>query len=255
MDISKNQIKFVRSLHQSKFRQNYKKFIGEGHKVVIELIKSKKFAIDSIYCSDKWFQDNHDIIKNFQNRIFIIDDEKMDQITTLKNSSSVLAVFDQSTGSLDDLGGTDGHFFYLDNIQDPGNVGTIIRIGDWFGFSGIIASEGTADFFHPKVVHASMGSIARPSLIYAQPDVMSNFKSNFDYYALDMNGVDYNQVEFKKKSIFILGNEGHGLSIEAKKLVDYKNVISIPGSDNKIAESLNVAMTASILASKTIKSK
>ncbi len=251
MNITNNQIKFIRSLHQSKFRQIYKKFIAEGHKVAIELIKSNKFQVYGIFCTQMWYDEHIQILKPIADLVFITDNERMEQITTLKNATPVLVVLYQTENNFRSIPLHPGHYFYLDKIQDPGNVGTIIRIADWFGFAGVIAGEGTADFFHPKVVQSSMASIAGIALINATVDQLKTYLPMYIFYALDMNGKNHNTISFNQKSIFILGNEGHGLSDEIKSMLTSENYLAIEGNNGSIAESLNVSIAAGIIANKT----
>jgi TrmH family RNA methyltransferase len=172
----------------------------------------------------------------------------MTQISSLKNPTNVLIVVKQNLIELSSIAGSDGNYFYLDNIQDPGNVGTIIRLADWFGFKGVIASTSTADFFNPKVVQATMGSIVGPALIEAPISHLSSYLPLYQIYGMEMTGVALSEADFSNRNIIILGNEGHGLSHEAKSLIKEKNYLTIPGFDCKIAESLNVSVAAGILA-------
>jgi RNA methyltransferase, TrmH family len=248
MDITKHQLKHIKSLHQTKFRQIYKNFIGEGHKLCIELLNQSKFELESVLFTPEWADNHPHLISRYKDISYIISNEQMAQISALKTPTEVLIVAKQSLNSLDGLTINTGNYFFLDSIQDPGNVGTIIRLADWFGFSGVIASPETADFFNPKVVQATMGSIAGPMLIESSAHLLENFKGIYDFYAMDMEGKNLDLVKFGDKNIFILGNEGKGISLESKSLLKYENYLSIPGNKTKIAESLNVGIAAGILA-------
>lgn len=248
MDITKNQLKHIKSLHQTKFRQIYKNFIGEGHKLCIELLKQSKFELEYILTTPQWTRNHGHLPPSLKDITFLISNEQMAHISTLKTPTEVLIVAKQSLNSLDEIAIRQGNYFYLDHIQDPGNVGTIIRLADWFGFSGVIASPDSADFFNHKVVQSSMGSIAGPMLIESSFDKLENYKGIYDFYAMDMEGNTINNVQFGKNNIFILGNEGKGISPTVKSILKDHNYISIPGSPHRLAESLNVSTAAGILA-------
>jgi RNA methyltransferase, TrmH family len=252
MEITKNQLKEIKSLQQSKFRQIYKNFVAEGHKVATELLRSQRFEIVTVLATQKWIEEFDYMVNKHSEYLYQVTNEQMAQVSSLKNPTDVLIVAKQKLIDLMTIIEKGGNYFFLDEVQDPGNVGTIIRIADWFGFSGVIASENTADFFQSKVVQATMGSIAGPHLIKTPTENLSSYKGNFSFYAMDMSGVPLERKTFNRNNIFIMGNEGHGISNQAKSLINSENYLTIPGFDSKIAESLNVSIAAGILANKVI---
>ncbi len=249
MNLSKNQLKYIKSLHQSKFRQMYENFIGEGDKVVSELLKYKKFEIELIAAKQSWIDQNYILLHNYQNVLYCIDNEQMKVMTTLKTPSDVLIIAKKKVDVINNLLNPTFKAFYLDGLQDPGNVGTIIRIADWFGMDAVIRSNSTADFFHPKVVQSSMGSIAGIGLCNIEQHQLANLK-NLAFYAMDMQGQEISNIDFTDQSIIILGNEGHGISPEIKSLGLNLQFVTISGHKHRVAESLNVGVSAGIVASK-----
>jgi TrmH family RNA methyltransferase len=248
MDITKNQIKYIKSLHQHKYRQIYKKFIGEGSKVCIDLIKSSKYDIEFIVASNDWVLKNQLILNKYSDKILLCNNAQMEQISTFKNISEVLIVGAIMYENLSILLNDPGYYFYFDDLQDPGNAGTIIRTADWFGFKGIISSASSVDFFNPKVVQSSMGSITNLHLIQAPISHLEAYKDIYNIYALDMKGQPLTTAHFYKNVIIILGNEGHGINEETRQLVKKEFFINILGNNNRNAESLNVGVAASITA-------
>ncbi len=249
MQLSKNQIKYIKSLHQSKFRQMYENFLCEGEKLSHDLLLAKKIEIELIVASESYIEKYRQILKPFIEKLYIANNEVFSQITTLKSPPEVLIIAKKKLVDFNIFLNVGFKAFYLDGVQDPGNVGTIIRLADWFGFDAIIRSEDTADFFHPKVVQASMGSIAGISLCEISREELASLTGP-NFYAMDMQGKSHNQVLFADQSIIVLGAEGQGLSSKVKSIVPQNNFINIGGSSTKIAESLNVAIAAGILAQK-----
>jgi RNA methyltransferase, TrmH family len=249
MNLSKNQIKYIRSLQQSKFRQMYENFVAEGDKVVTELLQKNNFDIELVAALPEWISSNSNKIERYTNLLYTVDNEQMEQISSLKSAPDVLIIAKKRLTSLNEILNNNFKAFYLDGLQDPGNVGTVIRIADWFGFDAVIKSEDTADFFHPKVVQASMGSISDLHLCELNRSELVALQA-IDLYILDMEGKPIEEVTFSNKSIFILGSEGKGISDVIKQKMDKNNFITIKGSNNRVAESLNVGVAAGILAQK-----
>jgi TrmH family RNA methyltransferase len=238
--MSSNVIKYIKSLAQAKFRQMYNNFIVEGNKNLTMVLNQKIFEIELI-AYHKSDLDVEETIKYLKVPKYAIDTKQMKQISQLKSSSSVLIVLKKRKFELSEKA---NKLFYLDGIQDPGNVGTIIRIADWFGFDGIIRSSDSADFYNPKVIQATMGSFTNIALIN-EAELTTDLKK-YTWYGADMEGQDVKDVKFDQKSIIVMGNEGRGLRDDVLSRIDKK--ISIAGAERRSAESLNVASAASILA-------
>ncbi|WP_397445553.1 TrmH family RNA methyltransferase [Polaribacter sp. R77954] len=237
MSISKNQLKVITSLSQKKYRQKHQLFVAEGVKVVAELINSP-FKVDTLFALDNF---ETTISKE---KIVRISEKELQKISNLKSPNKVLALFKipeekplQNTGLI----------IVLDAINDPGNLGTIIRLCDWFGVTELICSKDTVDCYNPKVVQASMGSLTRIPVKYLDLEVYLK-STKITTFIADMDGQNVYQSDLTKEAILIMGNEANGVSEEIKSLVTHK--LSIPrfGEIQK-TESLNVATATAILLS------
>lgn len=237
MSISKNQLKIITSLSQKKYRIQHQLFIAEGVKVVNELLHSS-FELESIFATDNFVCDD------FDDKLIRISENDLKKISLLKTPNKVLALFKipakKSTQN-------NGLIVVLDGINDPGNLGTIIRLCDWFGISQLVCSEETVDCYNPKVVQASMGSLTRISIEYLD---LENYllEMNLPIFMADMNGENVYQTNLPKEAILLMGNEANGVSAALKKYAN--QVISIPRfGEIQQTESLNVATATAILLS------
>ncbi len=235
--LSKNQVKLINSLKKKKIRQQNRLFIAEGVKVVEELIQSD-FILQSLYGTNDYF--NKFNIDNLQ----IISDKELKSISVFTNPNQVFAIFGiPETEEIKNSGFT----LVLDEINDPGNLGTIIRLCDWFGFDQLVCSPNTVDCFNPKVVQASMGSLSRVSIVYtALMPFLENEKRPIFGALLD--GENVYKTSLPNNAILIMGNEANGISNAIQELIS--NSITIPqfGKVQK-TESLNVATATAILLS------
>jgi TrmH family RNA methyltransferase len=237
MSISKNQLKLITSLSQKKYRQKHHLFIAEGVKVIHELLNST-FKIEILFCTD----DFETTISN--DKIVRVSENELKKISTLKSPNKALGIFKipeekpiQNSGLI----------VALDAINDPGNLGTIIRLCDWFGISQLICSKDTVDCYNQKVVQASMGSLTRITIHYAH---LQNYltESKLPSFIADMNGENVYKTSLPKEGILIMGNEANGVSEDIKNLIQHK--ISIPRyGETQETESLNVATATAILLS------
>ncbi len=235
--VSKNQIKLITSLKQKKFRQIHQLFIAEGEKVISELINAD-FELENLYVTTSIFNEISEPKK------IIISNADLLKITCLTTPNNCLAVFKipvQKTQS------ENGLKVALDDIRDPGNLGTIIRLCDWFGCTELICSLETVDLYNPKVVQATMGSIARVSVIYVDLMVYLT-KTKLPIYGTFMDGKNVYTEKLSENAILLLGNEGKGISDSVEKLVTHKIAIPRFGNQQK-TESLNVATAAAIFLS------
>ena len=237
MSISKNQLKLITSLSQKKYRQKHNLFIAEGVKVLNELLNSP-FEIETLFCTD----DFETTIS--EKKVVRISETELKKVSTLKSPNKALGIFKiPKEKALQNYGLT----IALDAINDPGNLGTIIRLCDWFGVVQIVCSKDTVDCYNQKVVQASMGSLTRVSIHYTD---LENYitKSNLDTFIADMDGENVYKTKLPKEGILIMGNEANGVSEEIKSLLQYK--ISIPRfGETQETESLNVASATAILLS------
>ena len=237
MSISKNQLKLITSLSQKKYRQKHDLFIAEGVKVLNELLNST-IEIETLFCTD----DFEATIS--EEKVVRISETELKKVSTLKSPNKALGIFKiPKEKTVQNSGLT----IALDAINDPGNLGTIIRLCDWFGITQLVCSKDTVDCYNQKVVQASMGSLTRVSIHYTD---LENYitKSNLDTFIADMDGENVYKTKLPKEGILIMGNEANGVSEEIKSLLQYK--ISIPRfGETQETESLNVATATAILLS------
>ena len=231
--LTKNQIKLIRSLSLKKNRQKHGLFIVEGEKLVNEVLSSD-WEVEGIYATKEWLGENATIISN----------NDLSRISSLKTPNKVVAVVKIKKGSLDITSNT---VLALDGVKDPGNLGTIIRLADWFGVEDIICSDDCVDYLNPKVVQSSMGSFTRVNLHYTS--LMDAFKKYSDYklFMTVLNGTPLSEMTNADKKIVVMGSESKGISNKILKLTSDK--ITIPKSKSSKAESLNVSVATAIILS------
>lgn len=245
--LSNNKIKFVRSLHQNKFRKIHGLFLAEGPKLVEELINSK-FITHSIYATQNWIVNNHSVLPESVETETITEKE-LKRISTLKTPNQVISVVEIPKEEDVDLKKLTDLTLVLDNIQDPGNMGTIIRTADWFGIKKVICSEETVEVYNPKVVQSTMGSIARVNVYYTKlTDYFRSIPENTPVYGAVLDGSNLYEQDLENKAILIIGSESHGIS---DRLYPYiSNKISVPNFSKQAsdsAESLNASIATAIL--------
>jgi len=240
--ISKNQIKYIKLLEQKKYRQREKAFVAEGPKVVGDLLAASYKPLQ-LFATETWAESR-------QEPTTIVSADELRKISFLQHPQQVLAVFplpqstdDTSLSEADEQ--ESGLILALDNVQDPGNLGTIIRIADWFGIDTVVCSPDTADAWSPKVVQATMGSIARVHILY---NSLTAFLSTtpLPVYGTFLDGSDIYQQELPQHAVIVMGNEGNGISQQVRQLIT--NRLLIP-SFRPGAESLNVAIATAITCS------
>ncbi len=240
--LSANKIKFIRSLSQKKFRDEHGLFIAEGEKIVEEALKSG-YNVKEVYHEKE------------------IGREAMERITCLNTPSPVLAVIEKPSISPDSilksisgeesLSGRKSLFLALDGVKDPGNLGTIIRIADWFGIDAIFASPGSVEVYNPKVVQATMGAIFRKQVIYTDlQEVCRKFlAAGKPVYGTFLDGKNLyeNLHSDKKQGLIVMGSESFGISPQLEALIDNKLLIPPYPADSQTSESLNVAIATAII--------
>jgi TrmH family RNA methyltransferase len=235
--VSKNQIKRITSLHQKKFRNEHQLFIAEGFKVIEELFFSQ-YEIHEFYTTD--------ITLKLSDKVkpILISKEELKKMSCLKTPNTCLAVFKITAPKPIKY---EGLILVLDDVRDPGNLGTIIRMCDWFGVEQLICSEETADVYNPKVIQATMGSIGRVNVIYTSLEHFLK-KTNQPIYGAFMDGDVVYETQLPSDAVLIMGNEADGVSASVEALIPKK--LSIPrfGKLQK-TESLNVATATAILLS------
>lgn len=233
--LSKNKIKWIRSLRLKKNRDAEGLFVVEGTKIVQEIIANWPSKIECLVTTDTSIPSE---LKQYET-----DASTMKSLTSLKTPSSALAVVQKPTFTDNDTGWT----LALDGIQDPGNLGTIIRTADWFGVSKIICSHNTVDCFNTKVIQSTMGSIFRVPIFYLDLEATLSNSSKTVYGAL-LEGENMHSFEPSEEGVLLFGNEGNGISTTLIPSISHP--VHIPGKGG--AESLNVAVAAGILMGKLI---
>jgi len=247
--ISKNTIKLIKSLDLKKIRLKENIFVVEGDKNISEVLQSK-FNVEKLFGTNTFLVNNSAILKN-ANLVIEVTKEELNQASLLKSPQNSIALC-TLPGSKTLPENIDSNLsVFLDDIQDPGNLGTIIRICDWFGIELLFCSPKTADFFNPKVIQASMGSFCRVEIFYTpfEPVAQLASKSGIPVYGAFLDGKNIYQQKLPQKALLVMGNEGNGISKEIESKIEQK--IKIPEfNDNPLsAESLNVSVATAIICS------
>ena len=236
--LSKKEQKYIKSLKVKKYRMREKRFLVEGAKNVQELINSE-YEVELIVATEEYEEIN---LRTFDRRVEVVKRSILDQLGTFKSNDTALAVVRSKAPDPKEIHFEDS-IFILDGVSDPGNLGTIIRTLDWFGFNQLICSPDCAEFYNPKVINSTMGSFTRLK-VFEMP-LENFFKINqLPIYAADMNGQDLNKSDLPKKVAIIMGSESQGISKLSRSYMD--RLISIPKIG--LAESLNVGIATGILA-------
>lgn len=242
--ISKNKIKYIRSLELKKNRNKEGKFVAEGFKVVDDLLALQ--PADLIVATQEWLHGKH---LAAQTEVIEVTEEELKKVSFLQHPQQVLAVFGQAT-SRDYSINTNELSLALDGVQDPGNLGTIIRIADWFGITHIYCSQDTADVYNPKVVQATMGSIARVKVEYGNLlALVESLPADVPVYGTLLDGDNIYQQQLENRGLIVMGNEGKGISPALAKKVNRRLLIPNFPEGRATADSLNVAIATAITCS------
>ena len=236
--ISKNNIKFVHQLEQKKYRRKEGLFVAEGPKVVGDLIAAG-FKPRMLLAVNEWIQQKR--ITTAQE----VTEDELRKLSFLQHPQQVLGIFEMPAQSQQNALSDNELYLALDGVQDPGNLGTIIRLADWFGIQTIYCSEDTADVWNPKVIQATMGSIARINVVYTDLQKLIDH-TKMPVYGTLLDGQDIYAQELTSNGIIVMGNEGNGISPEIRKLIT--NKLLIPKFQEG-PESLNVAIATAITCS------
>ncbi len=244
--ISKNQIKQIQTLHLKKNRDAAKLFLVEGVKTVKELLEQKPGIIKELFGTNSFIEKNLDLIKSNNVDFNEISDTELKKLSAQSSPNNALAIcnfFEEIKVEFN----FESHFsLYLDDIRDPGNFGTIIRLADWYGISTIFCSNESCDLYNPKVLQATMGAFLRVNVIYIfLAETIKQYKIKNVYGAV-LNGNNIYKVKLNN-GIIVIGNEANGISSENLELVNRS--ITIPSQQTSGTESLNAAMATSIITS------
>ena len=247
--LSKNKIKFIQSLNRKKIRDQENFFLVEGSKMVLEAIDSG-YQIELI-CATEDFLSRMQSNKKGIAEVVACSDDELKKASLLQNPQQALAVVQQPRHpfQLEDL--KNSFSIALDFIQDPGNLGTIIRVADWFGIRHILCAINTVDCFNPKVIQASMGAIFRVSLHYTDlAEKLSDSQAlNIPVFGTFLDGTDIYKAKLPENGILVMGNEGNGISPEVEKHIDCKIHIPSFALTGTGSESLNVGTATAICCS------
>lgn len=242
--LSKNKVKYIRSLELKKFRNEYTAFVAEGNKLVADMMPA--FESELIIAKPCWMATQGDIPAK---ELLVAEEDDIRKASFLKNPQDVLAVFKLPHWSIDEVKPAEELILALDGIQDPGNLGTIIRIADWFGIKHIVCSIDTVDVFSPKVVQATMGALARVKVHYAKlaDYLKEQSRQSVSLYGTFLDGENLYSKTLANTGIIVMGNEGNGIRPEIEDLVNEKLCIPSypPGHDT--SESLNVAVATAVI--------
>ena len=235
--VSKSQIKLITSLYQKKYRNLNNLFIAEGIKVINELIENG-IELQELYTTKT------SVFNVDKSKCIAVTNDELKKISLLKSPNTALAVFKiPHSNSIDN----NGLILALDEVNDPGNLGTIIRLCDWYGITDLVCSNNTVDCYNPKVVQATMGSLARVNISYVNLyEYLRSIKNKV--FITEMNGENIYKTTLPEKGVLVMGNEANGISSQIKNMADLK--LSIPRFGKlQLTESLNVATATAILLS------
>ncbi|MBC3785866.1 TrmH family RNA methyltransferase [Spirosoma utsteinense] len=240
--LSKNQIKYIQSLHQKKFRQQHGSFLVEGAKSVEEVLLSD-FETELVVATDAFYKENSRLTDNQRTRVEIASVADLERIGTLNSNNAAIAVV--RTKENRPLVAEPGEIaLILDDIRDPGNLGTILRIADWYGIRTVLCSETTADVYNPKVISASKGSFTRVRWWYGDiVQFLGESVSPAPVYGAFLNGTDVHTLPFEPSGYLVMGNESNGISTAVEQHVTQR--VTIPRYGD--AESLNVGIATAVL--------
>ncbi len=246
--LSKKIVKYIQSLSHKKFRAEEGVFIAEGQKVVGEFLRSENMKCTLVCAEKSWLLENESLLKNISpEKIFETDEHWLKTISQVKTPNKVLAVFKKKDEEeAESVAGKIS--IMLDDLQDPGNLGSIIRIADWFAIENIICSKSSVDCYNPKVVQATMGSLSRVNVFYTDIENFIQENKKVKVFATTLSGASIFKLPEIKEGIILIGNESKGIHENILKLCPHQ--ITIPRLGH--AESLNAAVACGIILSQVI---
>jgi len=238
--LSKNTVKFIKSLHQKKYRIESGKFFVEGEKSVLEVLQSD-FLVETLVVTEAFESRHAEILKAFRGQLFSATQGQLEDLGQFQSNDAALAVVQMKNNAPFNPEG-ESLILALDDVRDPGNLGTIVRIADWYGITKLVFSPQTAEFYNPKVIQSTMGSFTRVQFFYEELDkVFDRWK--LPVYGAFLGGENIHQLQNPSSGILLMGNESKGISPLLEEKVTKK--VTIPGFGH--AESLNVAIATAIL--------
>lgn len=245
--LSQNQLKWLNALQIKKYRQKYRKFIVEGDKMVTELLDQQRIQVHSIFALENWLEEHHSQLPaGSEVTTTVVNDHELQKISSLTTPNRVLAVADMPDDELPNELTDYDWCFYLDGIRDPGNLGTIVRVADWFGMPAVFCSPDSADAYSPKAVQSTMGALFRVATKEVALPVLLQARPDWPVYGAVLGGTSVFEGGFPPTGLLVIGSEGKGLCAETEALLT--NLVTIPKPESGGAESLNAAVAAGILA-------
>ncbi|MBD5255410.1 MAG: RNA methyltransferase [Barnesiella sp.] len=242
MDLTNNLRKQILSLNDTKHRRELNMFKAEGSKCVSDTIRH--FGLRYLLATNKWIHENPEFAKVPE--LIPVTPKDMDRLSTMSTASQVIAVYDIPVREMNIWSLKDELILALDCVQDPGNLGTIIRTADWFGIRTILASNDTVDVYSPKVVQATMGAISRVAVHYCDLPSILESMNNHKIYGTFLDGENLYKADLSPTGVIIMGNEGRGISKQTAAKVNRRLLIPSYPPDSITSESLNVATAAAI---------
>lgn len=239
--LSKNQLKYIQSLHQKKYRQQHGAFLVEGAKSVQEVLQSD-FQTELVVATEAFYKENAHLTDNQRTPVEIVSATELERAGTLESNNAALAVV-RTKENRPLLAGPNEIALILDDIRDPGNLGTILRIADWYGIRKILCSETTADVYNPKVISASKGSFSRVNWWYGDVVQLLSHSPTSAVYGAFLDGEDVHTLSFGSSGYLVMGNESNGIRPEVGQYVTQR--VTIPRYGD--AESLNVGIATAVL--------
>jgi RNA methyltransferase, TrmH family len=240
----KSQVKYIQSLGQKKFRDEDSAFIAEGVKIINELLFASNTSLVGLFATENWVENNKIVIKDLPpDKVNLVKESELERISFLQTPNQVVGIFKKPVFKTADIEKT--ITLLLDEIQDPGNLGTIIRTADWFNIKKIVCSKDSADAFNPKVVQSTMGSIARVEVMHADLQTILDTHPAMPVYAATLQGENIFETKKISKGFILIGNESKGIKPELLRSSFHQ--LTIPKFGN--AESLNAAVAAGIVMS------
>ncbi|MCC6460048.1 MAG: RNA methyltransferase [Saprospiraceae bacterium] len=243
--LSNSQQKFLTALQVKKYRQKYRNFTVEGSKMVAELLQQQRIPVVAVYGLERWAQENAALLAPFYDKFNPVSESELRKISALSSPNAALAVATLPEDAPPQWA-PDRYAFYLDGIRDPGNLGTILRIADWFGLPAVFCSADCADAFSPKVVQASMGAIFRVATAELPLEQLLNTNPALPVLGAMFDGENLFSCALPPAGLLVIGNEGSGISPEVAARLTRR--LTIPRGPGSGAESLNASVAAGILA-------
>lgn len=245
MPVSKSTIKYIQSLRLKKFRQKYNKFVVEGGKMVGELLEYRSEWVETLYALPNWMEQLPPQQWPADWQAITVSPNELSRLSLLKTPNQVLALVRQPRYALTAENLSGQLSLYLDDLQDPGNMGTLLRLADWFGISTVICSPNCVEVFNPKVIQASMGAFLRVSTVVADLESVLQAAPGLTIFGADMEGENVFQADLPQTGVLVIGNEGAGITPAVMEKVTRR--VSIPRGEGGGAESLNAAVAAGII--------